>query len=100
VVERLRQAGVRTEAPARPTPEGQGRLAGKTFVLTGTLASLSRDEAGEAIEAQGGKVTSTVSRKTSYVVAGADPGSKLDKARSLGIDIVDEAAFLALLGRS
>lgn len=74
-----------------------GQLAGKTFVLTGTLPNLSRDEAKEKIEAGGGKVSGSVSKKTDYVVAGADAGSKLDKAQELGVQILDEAALMALL---
>jgi DNA ligase (NAD+) len=74
-----------------------GALAGKTFVLTGTLPNLGRDEAGAMIEAAGGKVSGSVSKKTSYVVAGEDAGSKLAKARELGIPLLDEAALLALL---
>ena len=74
-----------------------GQFAGKTFVLTGTLPTMGRDEAGAMIEAAGGKVSGSVSKKTSYVVAGADAGSKLAKAQELGITILDEAALVALL---
>lgn len=74
-----------------------GALAGKTFVLTGTLPTMSRDDAAALIEAAGGKVSGSVSKKTSYVVAGSDAGSKLAKAQELGITILDEAALLALL---
>ena len=74
-----------------------GALAGKTFVITGTLPSMGRDEAGALIEAAGGKVSGSVSKKTSYVVAGAEAGSKLAKAQELGITILDEAALVALL---
>src|SRR6266566_1734872 len=72
-------------------------LAGKTFVLTGTLSSMTRDEATEKIEALGGHVTGSVSKKTDYVLTGADPGSKFDKAKELGIQILDEAAFRKML---
>ncbi len=98
VVEQLRAAGIRWDehegtADTRPKP-----LAGKTLVLTGTLPTLSRDAAKELIEAAGGKVAGSVSKKTSYVVAGEEAGSKLDKARELGIEVLDEAGLQALLG--
>jgi DNA ligase (NAD+) len=69
-------------------------------VITGTLASMSRDEAQRALEALGGKVTGSVSKKTTYLVTGADAGSKLEKARELGVATLDEAAFLELVARS
>ena len=75
-----------------------GPLTGKAFVLTGSLESMSREDATAAIQAQGGKVTGSVSKKTNYLVSGADPGSKLAKAEALGISILDEAGFRALLG--
>jgi len=80
-----------------PRPTGQGALAGKTFVLTGALTDLSRADAKSRIQEAGGKVTSSVSKKTDYVVAGEDPGSKLAKARELKVEVLDEAGLVALL---
>ncbi len=74
-----------------------GKAGGKIFVLTGSLPNLTREDAREKIEAVGGKVTGSVSAKTDYVVAGADPGSKYDKAVELGITVLDEAGLLQLL---
>jgi len=74
------------------------RFAGKTFVLTGTLENYTRDEASKLIEDRGGRVSSSVSKKTDYVLAGSEAGSKLAKAESLGVAVLDEAAFRALLG--
>jgi DNA ligase (NAD+) len=94
VIERLRAAGVDPkEAPSKK----DGPLVGKTFVITGSLDGFSRDEATAAIEDRGGKVTSSVSKKTDYVVVGENPGSKYDKAVQLGIEILDEAALKKLL---
>ncbi len=94
LVEKLAAAGVNMESqqPA-PSVAAAGALAGKTFVLTGTLPTMTRDEASKLIEDLGGKVAGSVSKKTSYVVAGEDAGSKLQKAEQLGIPILDEAAF-------
>ena len=96
VVEQLRAAGVAWEEGA-PQPAATSALAGKTFVLTGTLPQLSREQAKEMIEAQGGKVTGSVSKKTDYVVAGAEAGSKLVKAQELGITILDEDGLQRVL---
>jgi DNA ligase (NAD+) len=79
-------------------PPGEGPLAGQTFVLTGTLPDLTREEATNRIVRAGGKVTGSVSKKTSYVVAGASPGSKLEKAERLGVTVLDEAGLIELLG--
>ncbi|HEU5234563.1 MAG TPA: NAD-dependent DNA ligase LigA [Terriglobales bacterium] len=94
LVERLRKAGLRFEGEKK---ERGTKLAGKTFVLTGTLPNLSRDEAKKMIEDAGGKVSGSVSKKTDYVVAGSDPGSKLDKARDLKVAVIDEDVFRSLL---
>ena len=99
VVAQLRKRGiVWDEHEGAAAQAGAPRpLAGKTFVLTGTLPALTRDEAKALIEAAGGKVTGSVSKKTDVVVAGEEAGSKLDKARELGIEVVDEAGLRALL---
>jgi DNA ligase (NAD+) len=96
MIERLRVAGVVMTAPKR-VRAGDGKLAGKTFVLTGTLPTLTRDQASELIVEAGGKVTGSVSKKTDYVVAGGEAGSKLIKAEQLGIPILDEEALRDLL---
>ncbi len=90
----LEKSGVRIKAPGRAQSQS---LSKKTFVLTGTLSSLSRHEAAEKIRALGGSVTSSVSKATDYVVAGENPGSKYDKAKKLGVSILDEKAFTRLL---
>jgi DNA ligase (NAD+) len=101
VVEQLRAAGITWEEHAGAAADAPPKpLAGLTFVLTGTLPTLSRDEAKELIEAAGGKVSGSVSKKTNYVVAGEEAGSKLDKARELGIAILDEAGLRAVLPAS
>jgi DNA ligase (NAD+) len=96
VVEQLRACGV-TWQEGEPAAVAPKPLAGKTFVITGTLPGLSRDEAKDRIEGAGGKVAGSVSKKTDYVVAGAEAGSKLVKAEALGVAVIDEAALLALL---
>ncbi len=95
-VARLRELGVRWPKEA-PRKSGEGPLAGKSFVLTGTLPDWSREEAKQKIEAAGGRMTSSVSKKTDYVVAGASPGSKLRKAETLEIPVLDQAGLEALL---
>lgn len=92
--ERLKELQVNTESTAEPKKE---TLMGLTFVLTGTLPNMTRDEAGELIKKNGGKVSSSVSKKTSYVVAGEEAGSKLTKAVALGVPVIDEAGLMALL---
>jgi DNA ligase (NAD+) len=98
LIGRLAEAGVNM-ASQQPAPEtaAAGALAGKTFVLTGTLETLTREQATEAIEQRGGKVSGSVSRKTSYLVVGAEAGSKLEKARSLGVSTLTEDEFRALI---
>ena len=95
-IEQVQGARAQHARPRRPAPV-EGPLAGKTLVLTGTLPNITREDATERIEAAGGKVTGSVSKKTDYVVAGEDPGSKLTKAQDLGTEILDEDGLLALL---
>jgi len=98
LVERLRAAGVRMDVPPEARArQPEGPLTGKTYVLTGTLQALTRDQATAAIERLGGKVTGSVSKKTTAVIMGADAGSKAEKAQELGVATLDEAAFLALI---
>ena len=97
LIERLRAAGLPMKAEAAETRLGEQYLSGKTFVLTGTLDTMTREEATSLIESRGGRVSSSVSKKTSFVVAGRDSGSKLEKARSLGVEIVNEQQLRAML---
>jgi DNA ligase (NAD+) len=97
LIERLEGAGLRMRADRAATP-AEGPLVGKTLVLTGTLPNLTREDATQRVEAAGGKVTGSVSKKTDYLVAGADPGSKLTKAQELGTEVLDEDGLLKLLG--
>ncbi len=99
VIQALKDEGVHWPDLPAAAPAGSDWLAGKNFVLTGTLATLTREEAQEALVARGAKVTASVSKKTSYVVAGADAGSKLSKARELKLTVLDETELLKLLGR-
>jgi len=94
LIEKLRRRELNFEEPRQKT---SGALKGMTVVLTGTLTSLSREQAMELVEANGGKVTSSVSRKTSFVVAGTDAGTKLQKAQELGVKVIDEAELLRMV---
>ena len=97
LVKKLKAAGVNMDSRA-PEPGNQlGPLAGKTFVLTGTLTAMTREEASATLERLGAKVSGSVSKKTSYVVFGAEAGSKLEKAEQLGVERMDETQFLAFL---
>ena len=97
LIERLRAYGLQMEDEG-PAPPAEGPLVGKTVVLTGTMPNLTRPEATARIEAAGGKVTGSVSKKTDFLVAGADPGTKLTKAQELGTEVLDEDGLLGLLG--
>ena len=99
ILARMRELEIKPEKELgeAASASAPGVLAGKTFVLTGTLPTLTREEATAQIEAAGGKVTGSVSKKTDFVLAGAEAGSKLEKAQQLGIRILNEAEFLALI---
>ncbi|MEK6228654.1 MAG: NAD-dependent DNA ligase LigA [Actinomycetota bacterium] len=97
LIERLRKHGLQMEEEGPAPHEVKGPLAGKTLVLTGTMPNLTREDATERVEAAGGKVTGSVSKKTDYVVAGADPGSKLAKAEEIGTEVLDEHGLVKLL---
>ncbi len=96
-IDDLQQLGVDMTAPQAAGAAGEGKLAGKTFVVTGTLVKYTRDELHELIARHGGRPTSSVSKSTDYVIAGAKAGSKFDKAKKLGVPILDEAGFEQLL---
>ena len=100
VIQNLRAAGVRWSVIERTAAAAEGPLTGQVVVITGTLATMSRDEAREAARAAGATVTESVSKKTTLLVVGAEAGSKLKKARDLGVRIVEEAEFQQLLERS
>jgi DNA ligase (NAD+) len=95
---RLAELGIAPVAARLATAPVMGVFSGQTFVLTGTLPTLSREAAAAKIEAAGGKVSGSVSKKTNYVLAGEEAGSKLEKAQALGVAVIDEAEFLRLLG--
>ena len=100
-LDKLSNVGFFNDLEVLPVPVGQSRdsfFSGKTFVLTGTLAGFTRAEAKQAIEARGGKVTTSLSRTTSALIVGSGPGSKLTRAQRLGVPILEEAEFLAHLG--
>jgi DNA ligase (NAD+) len=96
LVKKLEKVGVRPRA--EKVVAKSNKFAGRTFVFTGGLANRSREEAGEIVKQNGGKVSGSVSKKTDYVVVGTDPGSKYDKAKELGVTILDEGAFEKLAG--
>jgi DNA ligase (NAD+) len=96
LIDRLRRQGIKMEAAVQ-RPRQRQVLAGKTFVITGTLAGMSREEATALIEQHGGRVTSAVSKKTNYLLAGEEAGSKLDKAQQLGVEILDENTLKKML---
>ena len=100
LIARLKAAGVNMTSQAPEPTSELGPLAGKVFVLTGTLSSLTREQAQETLERMGARVSGSVSKKTNYVVVGRDAGTKLEKARELGVETLDEEALLALIMRN
>jgi DNA ligase (NAD+) len=99
VVDDLHDLGVKLSHARKAKPKGATDLTGKTFVVTGTLEHYSREEIEELIKQLGGKATGSVSKKTDYLVAGENAGSKLEKARELGVQVLTEAAFQKLIGK-
>jgi len=100
VIEKLRQAGIAWSEETSEPVDMELSLTGKTFVLTGTLSTMNRDDARHRLRKLGAKVTGSVSKRTDYVVVGADAGSKADKAATLGVKMVNEQEFLRLLGEN
>jgi DNA ligase (NAD+) len=99
IIDDLQSQGVNMTAPKRAKAAVEGPLSGKTLVVTGTLGKYSRDEIEGLIEELGGRAASSVSKKTDYLVAGAEAGSKLDKAKKLGVKVISEGEFAKLVGR-
>jgi DNA ligase (NAD+) len=97
LIARLKAAGVKTELETQTAVAANENFAGKTFVLTGKLETFTRDEAARLIEERGGRVSSSVSKKTDFVLAGEDAGSKLEKANALGVSVIDEETFREML---
>src|SRR5690606_25564142 len=97
LVERLRKAGLRLEIEKKDPSKINKNFEGKTFVLTGTLENLKRDDAKKLIAEAGGKISGSVSKKTDYVLAGTEAGSKLDKANALGVKVIDEKEFQKMM---
>jgi DNA ligase (NAD+) len=100
ILAELGRSGVNTTQPRSETPSGESPLAGKTVVLTGTLEAMTRGDAKRRLEALGARVSGSVSKKTDLVVAGESAGSKLTKAQGLGVEVIDEKRFLALLAET
>ena len=100
LIEQLRRAAINFKSSLYSPKATAGPFAGKKFVLTGMLPSMTREEATARIEARGGKVSGSVSKKTDYVLAGAEAGSKLEKAQKLGVKIIDEKEFLKMIKRA